>query len=185
MRARCHSDHFGFGRQHRTRTLVVIAALTGGATVPHFVPRRMGASPKRVPKPCGAGSRDPSAPRIDFCQSDLKALRHTRRGVALEPSKLRPNEGLPLAISGLRTVARSPETPECSSSAGRGRRRDPSRPFHRRDESRDHRRDSGIRPGCHPTPGPRSRLGTIAGTDRVGPRLRWPLPNRLALNLLK
>jgi hypothetical protein len=29
MRARCYSDHIGLGRQHRTRTHVVIAALTG------------------------------------------------------------------------------------------------------------------------------------------------------------
>ena len=29
MRARCRSDHIGFWRQHRTRTHVVIAALTG------------------------------------------------------------------------------------------------------------------------------------------------------------
>jgi hypothetical protein len=84
-----------------------------------------------------------------------------------------------LRLRGCAQPCAAPNRQECPFNASRGHRRDPSRRGHRRDPSRrghrrdeSHRRDSGIRPGCHPTPGPRTRLGTIAGTARVGPGLR-------------
>jgi hypothetical protein len=89
-----------------------------------------------------------------------------------------------LRLSGLRTRVRSPDSSVFN--ASRDHRRGSSRQGHRGlGGSRDHHRGNGIRPGCRPTLGPKSRQDTTAGTDRVEPEQRAPLPNRRALVLWK
>jgi len=81
-------------------------------------------------------------------------------------------------VAGLRTTVRSPDSPKCPSNpkclfnASRGCRSNPGH-GHRRDHaSPDHHRGSGPHPDWNPNPGPRSRLGTMLGTARVGPGRR-------------
>ena len=84
-----------------------------------------------------------------------------------------------LRLRGCAQPCAAPNRQECPFNGARGHRRDPSRPGRRRDrESRDHRRDSGIRPGCRPTPGPRSRLGKATASDAVTGRRGWAMPTK-------
>jgi short chain dehydrogenase len=137
--------------------------------------------------------------------TDLRRQSRAKPGIFLPSGRSDAGTRIGVSLLRLRDCAQPcavPNHKQCPLNASRrGHRRDHSRRGHRRDHSlrghrrdssrqghvasRDHRRDSGIRPGCHPNRGPRSRLGTIAGMAQVEPGPRWPLLNQRVRSLKK